>query len=152
MPSFSSNYTKTYLVDKGSRQVKTSLQNWDFLKKASFVYYQWYISYLTNCASLDIVVITHWEMKWKNLCRICRKKLVHPLKILFIMAQRRSKMSKKEFDDQFEAFLKEVGFYPCSPGFSNSLTEFIIVGQFTLVKIELLYSSSEFNLRGYLAD
>jgi translation elongation factor EF-1beta len=24
------------------------------------------------------------------------------------MAQRRSKMSKKEFDDQFEAFLKEV--------------------------------------------
>lgn len=68
------------------------------------------------------------------------------------MAQRRSKMSKKEFDDQFEAFLKEVGFYPCSPGLSNSLTEFIIVGQFTLVKIELLYSSSEFNLRGYLAD
>jgi hypothetical protein len=27
------------------------------------------------------------------------------------MAQRRSKMSKKEFDDQFEAFLKEVWYF-----------------------------------------
>lgn len=99
--------------DKSSKKLR-------IFKKASFLNYRLYRSYLTNCALLDIVLL-HTE-KWNEIIfrRICRKNLIHPLKIIFIMAQRRSKMSKKEFDDQFEAFLKEVRVYPCTPRSSNS--------------------------------
>lgn len=63
-------FIKLHQNQSGRQGISTSKdkssQNLRFFKKASFLNYRLYRSYLTNCALLDIVVITHWEMKWNN--------------------------------------------------------------------------------------